>query len=126
MLYHHSDKGQNAIRTNALQKINDKYNYAGLEYPVSLEGVAHFENLNKVCIYVYEIDEDTGDIIDCKKGNTCYINNVIYLLRIEDDEKAHYIYIKHVGRLLNLHHYLNDKDTTDCPILQVFYQVERV
>ena len=41
---------------------------------------------------------------------------MIYLLRIEDDEKAHYIYIKNIGRLLNLHHYLKDKDTTYCPI----------
>ena len=51
-----------------------------------------------------------------KKGNTRYINNVIYLLRIEDGEKAHCIYIKNIGRLLKLHHYLKDKDTTYCPI----------
>ena len=94
MLYHQSEQGTKDFRTTALQKVDETYNYAGLEYPVSLEGISHFENLNKVCIHVYEIDEDTGDIIDCKKGNTCYINNAIYLLRIEDDEKAHYIYIK--------------------------------
>ena len=41
---------------------------------------------------------------------------MIYPLRIEDDEKAHYIYIKHIGKLLHLHHYLKDKDTTFCPI----------
>ena len=40
----------------------------------------------------------------------------MYLLRVEDDVQAHYIYIKHIGRLLNLHHYLKDKDTTYCPI----------
>ena len=43
------------------------YDYSGLEYPVSLEGISHFEKLNKVRVYVYEIDEDTDDIIDCKK-----------------------------------------------------------
>ena len=51
-----------------------------------------------------------------KKGSTRYISNAIYLLRIEDGEKAHYIYIKNIGGLLNLHHYLEDKDTTCCPI----------
>ena len=29
-----------------------------------------------------------------KKGNTQYINEVIYLLLIDQDEKQHYIYIK--------------------------------
>ena len=41
---------------------------------------------------------------------------MVYLSRIEDDEKARYIYIKDIGRLLHLHHYLKDKDTTYCPI----------
>ena len=73
------------------------------EYPVSLEGITHFENLNKVCVYVYEIDEDTDDIIDCKKGNAQYVNNAIYLLRVEDDGAAHCIYIEKMVDLLNLH-----------------------
>ena len=56
-----------AFRTTALRKIDDTYDYSGLEYPASLEGIAHFEKLNNVCVYVYEIDEDTDDIIDCKR-----------------------------------------------------------
>ena len=95
---HQSSKGHSDARTIVIQKINDKYDHSGFEYPVSLEGIAHFEDLNKVCAHVYEIDEDTDDIIDCKTGNARYINNVIYLLRVEDDEKAHYIYIKNIGK----------------------------
>ena len=64
MLYHQSKRCHSDARTTALQKIGDIYDYAA----VSLEGISHFEKLNKVCVYVYEIDEDTDDIIDCKKG----------------------------------------------------------
>lgn len=117
MKYHQSEKKQNDVRTTALKKVNDKYDYTGLEYPVSLDGISHFEDINKVCIYVYEIDEDTNDIITCRRGNSEYImNELIYLLRIEDAEKAHYIYIKDIGRLLNLHHYMPNKDNRFCPI----------
>ena len=43
MLYRQSKKGHSELRTTALQKINDIYDYSGLEYPVSLEGIAQFE-----------------------------------------------------------------------------------
>jgi hypothetical protein len=39
-------------------------------------------------------------------------------LRVENDETSHYIYIKHVERLFNLHHQGCDKDKTYCPMCQ--------
>ena len=70
MLRHPSKKEK--WRTFDYCKI-DKYDYSGLEYAVSLDGVRHFEETNKVCIYVYEVDEEANDIYECKKrGDTQY------------------------------------------------------
>ena len=41
--------------------------------------------------------EETNDIIECKKRK-----HAIYLLLLEEGEKYHYVYIKNIGRLLNL------------------------
>ena len=92
MLYHQSKQEKHSERTTALSKMKDKYDYSGLEYPVSFDGIRRFEEINKVSIYVYEVDEETNDINECKKGNTQYINNVIYLLLIEQDENSIMLY----------------------------------
>ena len=115
MKYHQSKMKHNDLRTTSLKKVNDKYDYSGLEYPVSLEGIKHFEDINKVCVCVYEVDDESGDINECRRGNMQYVANVIYLLLVEQDEKAHYIYIRDIGRLLNLHHYMINKDVRYCP-----------
>jgi hypothetical protein len=52
-----------------------------------------------------------------KKGDFDYMtNDIIYLLRVEQDDKSHYIYIKHIERLFNLHHHVEDKDKKLCPM----------
>ena len=64
------------------------------------------KNTSQVCVYVYEVDEDKRSIT-CKRGSHQYIKNeLIYLLRIEQDENAHYMYIKNIVRWLNLQHQL--------------------
>ena len=59
-----------------------------------------------------------GEILKDFLGNVNYYNNDrINLLRIEDKdnfEKSHYIYIKHLGRLLNLSH-LHKNEENYCP-----------
>jgi hypothetical protein len=40
----------------------------------------------------------------------------VLLLRIEQEEQSHYVYIKKIESLLNLHHQLVDKDKRHCPI----------
>ena len=59
---------KNSDRITVLRQVQDKYDYSGLEFPVSLSNIKHFEENNKVCVYVYEIDEETNDIIEAKKG----------------------------------------------------------
>jgi hypothetical protein len=125
MRYHQSLQTKNDARTCNLINVKDKYNYSEITYPTSLEDIKIFEENNKVCIFVYEIidrkDEATNevvsDIIPCKRGNFNYLlDECIYLLRVEEGDNSHYIYIKHIERLLNLHHYLKDKDSRFCPM----------
>ena len=48
--------------------------------------------MNKVCVFVHDIDEDI--IVKSKEGNTDHLlNDLVYLLRVEEHDKAHYIYI---------------------------------
>ena len=125
MRYHQSPKTNNSSKINYLLGVKDKYDYGEMVYPASFEDIAQFEELNKICIYVYEIrdkvDEETNEsiseIIPCKFGNVNYmLNDCIYLLRVEDGDTSHYIYIKRIESLLNLHHHLQDKDNRFCPM----------
>ena len=94
MKYHQSAKDKNASRICKLKKVDDKYNYEEIEYPTSYDDIYRFEELNKVCIYVFTLTEN-NDIIKDKEGTTNYTHNeLIYLLRIEEDDNSHYIYNK--------------------------------
>ena len=75
--------------------------------------------MNRVCVYVYTIDEESEQFVAEQPGWAQYLlNDCIYLLRIEDEEQSHYVYIKHIDRLVNLHHHLVDKDKRFCPICE--------
>jgi hypothetical protein len=76
-----------------------------------------FEQNNKVAVFVYAIKD--GSIYREKLGNPDFvINDVIYLLRIENEETSHYVYIKHLSRLINLIY--NGKTTNQqfCPFCE--------
>ena len=116
MKYHQAKKEKHCDRISVLKKVEDKCDYSGVNYPASFEDFERFEENSKVAVFAYYID-DENSIRKEKNGNTDYItNDIIYLLRTENDEKAHFIYIKHVERLLNLHHYTVDKDKRFCPM----------
>ncbi len=69
---------------------------------------------NNVCIFIYSLDGDT--IVIDKKGNPDYFHkDLIYLLRLEDENKSHYVYIKKKSNLLNLSTHVTDKDKKFCP-----------
>ena len=88
MLYHQSNKGKNGTRLSALKKIKDKYSYENITFLVSYEDITIFEDMNKVCIFVYEIEDDK--IVKSREGNTDYLlNDLFYLLRVEEHDKAH-------------------------------------
>ena len=116
MLYHQSDKSKNSDRVSALKKITDKYNYDGIVFLVHYASIETFEELNKVCIFVYELDEESKIRLS-KAGKIEYLtNDLVYLLRIDNEEKSHYIYIKKISHFFNLSTQKGDKDKTFCPI----------
>ena len=44
-MLHQSQQENHSERTTVLSKIKDKYDYFGLGYPVSFDGVRHFEEM---------------------------------------------------------------------------------
>ncbi|MFM7977723.1 MAG: hypothetical protein ACKPKO_00265, partial [Candidatus Fonsibacter sp.] len=95
MLYYQSNKGKHDTRLSALKKINDKYSFEDITFLVSYEDITLFEDMNKVCLSVYEIEDDK--IVKSREGNIDYIlNEIVYLLRIEENDKAHYILVKKI------------------------------
>ena len=100
-------------RLSVLSKIEDKYNYDDIIFPVNFNHIKTFENYNKVCINVYYISD--GIFLEYV-GNIDYIENeVIYLLRIEDKNQSHYVYIKHIERLLNFNSYTKKDNKKHSP-----------
>ncbi|MFM7978775.1 MAG: hypothetical protein ACKPKO_05615, partial [Candidatus Fonsibacter sp.] len=55
-------------RVSALKKIKDKYKYDGMVFPADYTSIETFEDLNKVCIFVYELDE-VSNILSRSSGN---------------------------------------------------------
>ena len=118
MLYDLTTKRQNDTRLTVLSKVADEYDYTDINYPASYDDIAEFEERNQICIYVHRWIEDNKPIQD-KAGNTTYIlNECIYLLRIENEEQSHYVYVKNIGSFLSLHHHKEDHGKLVCPICQ--------
>ena len=55
------------MRVTTLKKVQYKYNYDRIQYPVSYSDIAVFEEQNQVCIYEYEISESNNKINAPKK-----------------------------------------------------------
>ena len=81
--------------------MEDKYNYEGVNYPASYDDIKIFEENNKIGVVVYAIDEQNSIIKEYHGNKEYLLNERIYLLRIEDKEKSHFVYIKHIHRLLH-------------------------
>ena len=118
MKYHQAGKVVHGERTSVLEKIEDKYNYNNISYPTSFEDINKFELDNEVSIFVYYVNDD--DSIRTEKiGNKDYIlKDVIYLLRIENEDNSHYVYIKHIERLFNRHVNSKTVGTKLCPLCE--------
>ena len=58
MRYHQSDEAKNTVRVAALKKIKDTYTYDGMVFPADNTRIEAFEELHKVRIFIYEIDEE--------------------------------------------------------------------
>jgi hypothetical protein len=55
-----------------------------------------------------------------------YDKDHIYLLRVENDEQSHFIYIRLIGRLMNIHQHTTDKDKRFCPLCNGKIQTVRI
>ena len=119
MKYHQTERSKHDYKISVLKKVEDKFNYDGVDFPASYDDIKTFEDINTVCVNVYVIGDDNSIKSDYM-GNIEYIkNDVIYLLRIEDEEESHYVYIKHISRLLNLNSYTKPGDKKEfCPYCQ--------
>ena len=97
MRYHQAEKKQKDHRISALKNVKDKYDYGDMSFPADFESIEEFEIKNKVCIYIYSMNEE-NEIRLSKAGNIDYINqDLIYLLTLEDDDQTHYVYIKSIA-----------------------------
>ena len=52
MRYHQTEKSKHCDRLSVLRKVEDKYNYDGMQFPASCDDVTQFEENNKVCVCV--------------------------------------------------------------------------
>ena len=112
MLYHQSEQTKHSAILSYLDKVQDKYNYEGVNFPTSYEDIKKFEENNKVCVNVYATKKENDDTIIVQEmlGNPDYfLNDNINLLRITDEDEeeceegasnSHYVYIKLLSRLL--------------------------
>ena len=109
MLYH-SEKTNNSDLVSAFKKINDKYHYDGMVFPADYTSIKAFEELNKTCVFIYEIDAE-GKLRLSKTGKIKHMMlDLVYMLRIDNAEESHYVYIKNISRLFNLSTHTGDKD----------------
>ena len=116
MVYHQSNKLKYSNMLSVLNKVEDKYNYEGANFPTSYEDIKKFEENNKVCVNVYATKKENEETIIVKEmlGNPDYfLNDNINLLRITDEDEyedeyedeevaynSHYVYIKNLSTLL--------------------------
>ena len=80
---------------------------------------------NKVAVFVYTLSNDTNNINREKMGNPEYVlNDKLSLLRIENKEKSHYIYIKNYSRLINLSAKTKNTEGTFCQYCEKLHRNE--
>ncbi len=96
MLYRQSSKAKNADRVFALNQIDDKYSWEGVNFPATFDDITLFENNNRVCINIFGHDEAKNEINPVRLGHIPYIkNDEINLLLVKDEaDNGHYLYVK--------------------------------
>ena len=113
MLYHQTSKVGHCDRLSVLKKVQDKYNWEGVNFPAALSDVQRFEENHKVCVNIF-VHEGENTIVRLRLGTIPYVkNDNINLLLIKDeDEKGHYIYIKKLETLMKVVKKSHYKDRT--------------
>ena len=116
MLYHQTAKAKNCDRLSVLKKVEDKYNWEGVNFPTTLDDIQTFEDNNKVCVNVF-IHKGEKEIDPCRLGTIQYVkNDNINLLLIKDEDvNGHFIYIKKLENLMHSVKNSQYKDRDFCP-----------
>jgi len=128
MKYHQSEQIKNCDRLTVLSKLEDKYKYNDMEFPASFDDIKMFEENNQVGVIVYVLDENNNIIKEYPGHKEYLLNERIYLLRVEEDgtdksetcrgeaeTKSHFIYIKHIQKLLNKNTHKSGVNKLMCP-----------
>ena len=58
MKYHQSEQSKNSHRLTELKKVDDKYDYSDISYPVACDDITIFEDNNKLMINVWKMEEN--------------------------------------------------------------------
>ena len=78
-----------------MKKDSEKFDWAGIEFPVSLKQIDNFENLNNYAINVFGYEKVVYPLRISKKNQ-----QVINLLLIANEETNHFCWIKNMSRLI--------------------------
>ena len=77
-------------------------NFDGVTFPASNNDIDKFEELNQnVSVNVFEVDDEQEQIVIGRKLKNKDAQCHIDLLRIDEDDISHYVYVKDCSRLLN-------------------------
>ena len=88
---------KNAERlSKQMKKDSEKFDWTGIEFPVSLKQIDKFENQNNYAINVFGYERVVYPLRISKKNE-----QVINLLLIADEETNHFCWIKNMSRLLS-------------------------
>ena len=88
---------KNAERlSKQMRKDSEKFDWSGIEFPVSLKQIDKFENNNPYAINVFGYEKVVYPLRISKKND-----QVINLLLIANDETNHFCWIKNMSRLLS-------------------------
>ena len=97
--YHKSNKNEHDARVSALKKINDDCNYDDLNFPLKVDDIEIFERNNKtIAVNCFKFDSSKRLSLIYEANNKT--DNVVNLLLLEDEDKAHYTYIKNMGTII--------------------------
>ena len=92
---HHEETKKDHQRISTLRPYENKYNWKGLEFPVSIKKTENFGKNNPgIAVNVFFIRKKSQNIYTSRKKQ-------VNLLIIEDGENRHYTAIKNILRLLS-------------------------
>jgi hypothetical protein len=95
--YHQTNKSHNDIRLSVLSKINDKYDYTGLTFPLKIDEIEIFERKNiHTSVNVFGCINNNVSKLYISKNNSC---DIINLFMISSEETNHYCYIKNISTM---------------------------